>query len=211
MSAIDRLACSLGRRDEVPNQELARDLAAKKDQDGVAEIASHLNDRDRNVRSDCLKVIYEIGYIDPELIAPYASDLLHLLKDRNNRMVWGAMIGLSTVAHLCPDILWKEVRTIMDTVAKGTVITKVSGIRTLSRVAASDREYAELLFPFLLGELEGCIPRDVPTHAESMLPAVNEDNVDDLREMVEARMSEMTPAQAARARKVLRTLDRVAG
>ena len=31
VSILNRLASSLGRRDEVPNQELARDLAAKKD------------------------------------------------------------------------------------------------------------------------------------------------------------------------------------
>ena len=42
MSVLNRLATSLGRRDEVPNQELARDLAAKKDKVGVREIAENL-------------------------------------------------------------------------------------------------------------------------------------------------------------------------
>ena len=42
MSVIDKLAYSLGRRDEVPNQELARDLAAKRDKAGIREIAENL-------------------------------------------------------------------------------------------------------------------------------------------------------------------------
>jgi len=48
MSIINRLANSLGRRDEVPNQELARDLAAKKDKKGIREIAENLWNKDRN-------------------------------------------------------------------------------------------------------------------------------------------------------------------
>ena len=42
MSVLDRLASSLHRRDEVPNQELARDLSAKKDKAGIREIAENL-------------------------------------------------------------------------------------------------------------------------------------------------------------------------
>ena len=48
MSIINRLANSLCRRDEVPNQELARDLAAKKDKKGIREIAENLWNKDRN-------------------------------------------------------------------------------------------------------------------------------------------------------------------
>ncbi len=39
MSVLNRLACSQGRRDEVPNQELAHALAATEDREGIREIA----------------------------------------------------------------------------------------------------------------------------------------------------------------------------
>ena len=68
MSTLDRIAYFQGRRDEVPNQELARDLAAREDQAGIREIAEALWRREPNVRSDCLKVLYEIGYLKPELV-----------------------------------------------------------------------------------------------------------------------------------------------
>jgi hypothetical protein len=98
MSALDRIAYFQGRRDEVPNQALARDLAARGDQAGSREIAAALWHREPNVRSDCLKMLYEIGYPRPELAAPYAGDFLKLLGSRNNRLVWGAMIGITTDA-----------------------------------------------------------------------------------------------------------------
>ena len=70
MSVIDQLASSLGRRDEVPNQELARRLAETEDRQGIAEIAKNLWSKDKAIQADCLKVLYEIGYLKPELVAP---------------------------------------------------------------------------------------------------------------------------------------------
>ena len=53
MSVLNRLASSLGRRDEVPNQELARDLAVKKDKKGIQEIAANLWNKDKSIQADC--------------------------------------------------------------------------------------------------------------------------------------------------------------
>ncbi len=46
----------------MPNQELARELAERKDRVGIGEIARNLRHEGRNVQSDCLKVLYEIGW-----------------------------------------------------------------------------------------------------------------------------------------------------
>jgi hypothetical protein len=98
MSVLDRIAFFQNRRDEVPNQQLAKELAETENKVGIEEIAQNLKHKNQNVKSDCLKVLYEIGYLNPDLIADYASDFLALLKSKNNRMVWGAMIAIATVA-----------------------------------------------------------------------------------------------------------------
>src|SRR5512147_2818588 len=100
MSVLDKLAHSLGRRDEVPNQELARDLAARKDKAGIHEIAENLWNKDRNIQADCIKVLYEVGYMEPKLIADYAEDFAKLLRSKNNRLVWGGMTALAAVAKV---------------------------------------------------------------------------------------------------------------
>jgi hypothetical protein len=102
MCTLDRIAYCQGRRDEVPNQELARDLAAREDRQGIREIVAGLRNFEPAIRSDCLNVLYEIGYIKPHLIAPYAADFLNLLHDRDNRLVGGAMIALSMIADIAP-------------------------------------------------------------------------------------------------------------
>ncbi len=108
MSILNRIAHFQNRRDEVPNQELAHDLAAQKDKTGIREIAENLWSKDKNIQADCIKVLYEVGYIDPTLIADYAEDLIRLLKNKNNRLVWGGMIALGTVAEIKADIIFEH-------------------------------------------------------------------------------------------------------
>jgi hypothetical protein len=206
MSAIDQIAYALNRRDEVPNQELAGKLARTKDQAGIREIAANLWNKNKSIRSDCLKVLYEIGYIEPDLIADYAGDFLKLLHDKDNRMVWGAMIGLATVADRRAKEIWPHVDEVMAVVEQGSVITVVWGVKTLAGVAAADKKYRQKIFPFLLKQLETCIPRDVPTHAESILPAVDKNNQKELLSVLETRRAELTPAQLTRLKKVMKKL-----
>jgi hypothetical protein len=207
MSAIEKIAFYRKRRDEVPNQELAADLAKKKDKKGIREIAAHLWDRNKNVRSDCLKVLYEIGYLDPVLIAPYTEDFLRLLDDRENRMVWGAMIGLAAAADLRPKAIWPKADQLMESVDCGSVITVVWGIRVLAKVAAASPTYKKKIFPFLLAYLGKTIPRDVPTHAESMLCAVGPRDRKPLLAILSKREGEMSASQKTRLKKVVHALE----
>jgi hypothetical protein len=207
MSALEQIAFYRNRRDEVPNQELAGKLAAEKDTGGIAEIAANLTNTNRNVASDCLKVLYEVGYLDPALIAPHVEDLLTLLSSRHNRMVWGAMIGIASVADLRPKEIWKRIDAVIDRTENGTVITFVWGIRALAQVASAKKEYAGKIVPKLLGFLASCNPRDIPTHLESMLCLIDVRNRDRFLSVVESRMAGMTPSHLSRLRKVTRKIE----
>jgi len=207
MSTLDRIAYFQGRRDEVPNQELARDLAAREDREAIREIAEALWHRELNVRSDCLKVLYEIGYLKPELISPYAGDFLKLLGSRNNRLVWGAMIGLSTVAELAADQIYPHAAEIQRAMAGGTIITLDAGVLALSRLAASGEDRRTALLPYLLDFLRNCRPSDVPRHAERVLMAVSAGEKGEFVSLLQARLQLLTSAQAARLKKVIRQAE----
>ena len=219
MSTLDRIAYFQGRRDEVPNQELARDLAAREDRAGIREIAEALWHREPNVRSDCLKVLYEIGYLKPELVVPYADDFLKLLGSRDNRLVWGAMIGLSTVAELAADQIYPHAGEIQRAMAGGTItphlrppqvgagVTLDAGVLALSRLAATGDDRRTALLPYLLSFLRNCRPSDVPRHAERVLMAVNANSKDEFVAILQARLPLLTPAQAARLKKVIRQAE----
>jgi hypothetical protein len=203
MSVLDRIAHFKNRRDEVPNQELARELAAQKDREGIREIAGNLWNKDKNIQADCVKVLYEIGYIDPSLVAGYAEDFLKLLRSRNNRLVWGGMIALSTLAELRTDLIHAHLDQILKAMDSGSVIAVDNAVKTLA-LAASKDTYRESIFPHLLEHLRACRPKDVAQHSEKSLLAVNVSNRDDFIAVLEKRMEDLSGSQITRVKKVIK-------
>ena len=204
MSALDKLAHSLGRRDEVPNQELARDLVTKKDKKGIREIAEHIWDKDVNIANDCIKVLYEIGYIDPSFASPYVGDFIKLLKSRHNRLVWGGMLALGTVARLCPSEVFEHLDDVKKAMGSGSVITKDNGVKVLADTASTNEKYNKAIFPYLLKHLSSCRPKEVPQHSEKTLPAVNASNKADFIKVLEKRMEDLSGGGLARVKKVIK-------
>lgn len=204
MSVINRLANSLGRRDEVPNQELAGDLASKKDKKGIREIAENLWNKDKNIQADCIKVLYEIGVIEPKLIADYTEDFVKCLKSKNNRLVWGGMTALAEVAKANPDAVFKNLDQIKKAKENGSVITIDNAISTLAYTAAANKRFNDTIFPYLLKHLLDCRPKEVPQHSEKTLPAVNASNKAEFIKVLEKRMEDLSGGGLARVKKVIK-------
>lgn len=102
MTILEKLASNLGRRDERPNVALAEILVASGDQIAIAELAKALAGGTIAVRGDAIKVLYEIGERSPALIAPHTDVFFTTLKSNNNRLHWGALSALATLAASQP-------------------------------------------------------------------------------------------------------------
>jgi len=204
MSVINRLAHSLGRRDEVPNRELARDLAAKKNKAEVKEVVENLANKDKNIQADCIKVLYEVGVLAPDLIADYVEDFVKLLRSKNNRLAWGGMTALAEVAKANPDVVFKNLDAIKKAKETGSVITVDNAISTLANTAAASEKYNETIFPYLLDHLSNCRPKEVPQHSEKTLPAVNASNKANFITVLEKRMEDLSGGGLARVKKVVK-------
>ena len=208
MSILNKIAFYQDRRDETPNQELAQALSQTRNQADIREIAENLWNKEPNIQSDCLKVLYELGYLAPELIAEYADDFLKLLKHHNNRIVWGGMIALSTVADLKAAEIFPHVDEIVQVMEKGSVITIDNGIKVLALVASQKEDFRKVIFPTLLEHLRTCRPKEVPQHAEKSLPAITAGNKSDFIRVLEKRLEDMTASQTARLKKIIKTAEK---
>jgi|SRR6266498_5794417 len=207
MSVLNRLASSLGRRDEVPNQDLARDLAARKDKAGIREIAENLWSKDKNIQADCIKVLYEVGTIEPRLIADYTDDFVRLLRSKNSRLVWGGMTALTEVAKSNPDAVFKHLEEIKKAKETGSVITVDNAISALAYTAAAHQKYNEAIFPYLLKHLSSCRPKEVPQHSEKTLPAVNSSNKADFIKVLDKRIEDLSGSGLSRVKKVMKQVN----
>jgi hypothetical protein len=100
MSVVNLLASQLSRNDdEEPNIELAHKLVNEENFTGIEEIIENLTCKEKKIQYDCIKVAYEIGQVKPELISKYVLTFIKLLKNRNNRLIWGGMTALATIAE----------------------------------------------------------------------------------------------------------------
>lgn len=203
---LEKLACSMGRRDEVPNKELAKELAERNDKEGIKEIVDNLKSRDKDIQSDCIKVLYEVGYINPGLIKDYVQDFLSLLSSKNNRLVWGGMIALSTIADKAAAEIYGCLNTVIKATDKGSVITIDNGIKVLAKVASIREEYSNRILPYLLEHLCTCIPREVVPHAEYSLYAINSSNKEQFIEVLKKRETDLNVSQMTRLRKLYKKI-----
>ncbi|MFF2885529.1 hypothetical protein [Paenibacillus sp. NPDC057967] len=175
MTIIDKLATVLHRKDEGPNQELARDIAEREDCEAVKELIANLSNKDKNIQSDCMKVLYEIGYLKPALIAEYSKEFLTLLDHRNNRLVWGAMTALDAITLENPEVIYASLEKIVDSTDKGSVITKDHGVNILIKLCSVE-SYANHAFTLLIEQLKRCPTNQLPMYAENAVSIVNDQN-----------------------------------
>ncbi|MBN2177428.1 MAG: hypothetical protein JW722_07205 [Demequinaceae bacterium] len=203
MSALDRLASALGRRDEVPNVELAEALAASRDEEGVQELVDALASGPAPVSADAIKVLYELGTRDPSLIAPYAAEFAALLSGRNNRLIWGATTALHEASKASPQAVAPHLRVLMDAVAHGSVITADRGIGAIANAAMGD----EAAIDFVLDHLQTCGAKYVPLRAEHALPAVTTANAPRFLKALQARLAEQSAGGRARLKRLIRTIE----
>lgn len=203
MEILDRLTSGQNLRGDEANIKLAQELCETKNTGDIKIISENLFNKNKKIASDCIKVLYEIGYRNPELIVDFFNNFIILLSSKNNRLVWGAMIALSTIAHIKAKYVYKNFDIIAETIAKGSVITKDAGIRTLANTAAAEEEYSVKIFSFLLKHLESCAAKQIPLRTESIVKAVNENNGKEFLEIIQKRKKELTEPQLKRLKKII--------
>ena len=210
MTVINRLACSLGRRDEVPNQELAQQILKSKNQRAVRELVENLANPDKNIQSDCIKVLYEIGERQTDLIAPYDKEFLALLESRNNRLVWGAMTALDCIAAVNPRGIFQSLSKIIAAADQGSVITKDHFVGILIKLAAT-KNYADTALSLLLDELKVCATNQLPMYAERSVGAITADYQSSFVKVLATRLVNVEKeSQRRRIEKVMRKVGKAA-
>jgi hypothetical protein len=170
MTVLDRLAGALDRRDDRPNVALAEDIAARHDLAAVAELAQAVRSGPARQANDAIKVLYEVGARDPELIAAQCPVFLEALHSSNNRKVWGAMTAIDTVAERRADALVAELPAIIAAADKGSVIAKDHCNSILVKLARAG--YGDKAVPILVERLKHAAPNQFPTYAEAIAPVL---------------------------------------
>lgn len=205
---IEKLACSLGRNDEEPNIELAVYICKCSDKKAIAEIVDGLNSNDKAIANDSIKVLYEIGERKPELIADYVDSFISHLLSKNNRLAWGSMTALATIADLKPEDIFKNIKILQKAYETGSVITIDNSMTVFSKLCKADPIYEKELFPLLINHLSSCRPKEVPQHAERISICINKNNANMFVKILKEREAHLTISQVKRIEKLIKQLEK---
>jgi hypothetical protein len=208
MSVLKLLASSLNRRDDNPNKELAIKVIKTKKTDWIKELVDNLENEDKNIQSDCIKVLYEIGERGAaELIAPYYKEFGKILKSRNNRLTWGAMTALDTITAINPQHVLQLLPEIVEALDEGSVITVDHGVSILARLSSISK-YTKVAFPLLMKQLNRCTGKQLPMYAEKSIIAITSSNKKQFLNLLQARYSELeNTSQVKRIDKVIKKIN----
>ncbi len=207
MTIIDKLATSLNRRNELPNQQLAKQIADNNDRHAVKELVDNLNHKSNGIQSDCIKVIYEIGSLKPQLVAGFASQLIAALDSKNNRLQWGAMTALNSITNEKPKEIYSALSKIISVADKGSVITNDHCVAILIKLCTI-KEYAKNAFLLLNERLMISPVNQLPMYAENALPVINEKNKIVFINTLTSRLGEIEKeSKRKRIEKVLKKLQ----
>jgi hypothetical protein len=207
MNVISKLASSLNRRDEMPNQELAKEIVKTNDKNAVNELVDNLSNKSKDIQNDCIKVLYEIGEKKPQLIAGYAKDFIELLDSKNNRLQWGAMTAINTITLENPKAIYSALPKIVEAANKGSVITKDYAVNILINLC-SVKLYADSAFSLLIEQIVSSPTNQLPMYAEKTLPVINDKNKNLFINTLSSRLADIEKdAKRKRVEKVIKKLS----
>lgn len=206
MSVISRLASSLSRRDEAPNQELAIEIATNADIGAVAELVENLNHKSKDIRHDCIKVLYETGERAPSITAPYADQFALLLDSKDNRMQWGGMTALNAIVSERPDVVFAAIAKLAAVADKGSVITRDNFLAILIKLSGIP-QYSEQTLPLLNEQMLSCPANQLPMYAENALPVMGGSQKREFVRTLSSRLGDFEKeSKRKRVEKVLKRL-----
>ncbi|PCJ65311.1 MAG: hypothetical protein COA58_10660 [Bacteroidetes bacterium] len=206
-SVTSKLSSSLNRRDEIPNLELAKSIINDHNQTAIEELIENLNHKNKAIQNDCIKVLYEIGNTNPQLISSHAKEFVRLLESKNNRIQWGSMTALSTITLENPSYIFSILPQIIKASERGSVITKDQAINILIKVCSIEK-YADNTFTLLNEQLLKSPINQLPMYAERASSIIKDSNRKTFVDSLETRLPDFEKeTKRKRVEKVLKLLN----
>ncbi|MEP2937127.1 MAG: hypothetical protein ABJM06_01950 [Gilvibacter sp.] len=209
MSILYQLSSFKEEKGNAVNVALAKRLAKQIDAAALNELVAGLHHQDKKVAHDCIKVLYEIGYLNPQAITAHTTDFIALLQSKDNRMVWGAMIAISTLTTLNHQQIYSEVEAVNKVITNGSTITIDNGVRIYAQLNCVAK-YRTSIEPLLVDILWNCPFKQLPLYMEVTRKSIDAQNKGLFIAIINNRLPESEKdSQKKRLVKVLESIQKL--
>jgi len=205
--AIEKhLASSLNRRDQQPNIELAREidrqLSENPDHDLVHELLQIARSGRKAARYDAVKVIYELGRMNPLHVTPFAEQIITLANTRDSRMIWAILQVLNILCDFEPALLMNNLNQLLAATDRSSVIASDNMMKILAKLNNIE-DFSQTITPILLQRLTYSAPNQFPTYAELAAATIPGKNREQLLRIIDKRLTAI--ASGSKRKRLLRT------
>ena len=196
-----RLASSLKSNNQQPNIDLAIDLAQLEQKQAILELVQLAGSGPKEQSRDAIKVLYELGKINPEQLLPHVDTLIGILPASDSRMIWGILQALNSICDLVPQKLMANLNIILEASDRSSVIAFDNMMAILAKINAFE-EFSATVTPVLLMRLNHAAPNQFPTYVELASATIPEKNKDQLLKIIDQRLSAI--ASEAKRKRLLK-------
>jgi hypothetical protein len=153
VTVLERLSSACGDPSEASNKAVAAE--ALEHPKILDEVAAGLALDDRKLVGDCAEVLTEVAKEDPALVAPYAEQLIPLLRHKDTRVRWEATHAVALVAALVPDQIVPLLPDLAAEIERDrSVIVRDCAVKVMGEYGRSGPQAARQVLPLLRNAMQ---------------------------------------------------------
>jgi hypothetical protein len=149
MEILNQLSSQKKDKTEISNNLVAEKCLANPKL--LTEIAVGLEDnKNKNLQTDCIEVFTLVSEVKPELVVPYADNILPLLYSKKSKTRWEAVHTLSFIAEKIPDTIFSALPTLQSLAENDeSVIVRDYAMDTIANYAKVSAETSKKSYGIL--------------------------------------------------------------
>lgn len=207
MPIQDKLAYSVGRKDQLPNRKLAQEIVESGDPAQIKELIAFMESKpSRRPLMDAALTLAYISECDPEMMVVHIGYLLQRLDHEVERVGWGSMIALAHLVKVAPDEIYEELPVVLEAMKRDSIVGRDHGFRILVELYAVEK-YREDLLHIILEQLAIARPNQLGQYTERFMGVLAPQHASELIQTLEERKLDLTnPYHEKRLTKNLKKL-----
>ncbi len=148
MSITNQLSSQVGDKTEQSNIEVVEQCL--KEPAKLKEISEGLENKNISLIGDCAEVFTKVAEVQPDLVMPFADDLISLLTHKSTRVRWETMHAISLISEFIPNKIKPVLPQLKgQIVTDGSTIVRDYAVDAVSNYAKTGKEAADEAFPIL--------------------------------------------------------------
>lgn len=153
MEILNQLSSRKGDNTEQSNKLVAEQCIQNPEL--LKDIIKGFSEKDKKLQSDCIEVFTMVSETHPDIIVPFAENILPLLASKENKTRWEAVHTLSYIAGKIPGIIFSVLPELQELIEKDkSIIVRDYTIDTVANYAGTGKDSSEKSFGILKSALE---------------------------------------------------------